>query len=175
MLLLVTSPSEEGLPTSEDHPERGLALLTGPVVVDLLVCRSRFGGARPCYPARQLQHLGDSFTSALNQGELLQLGSPRSPRHPSPCMPSTPPDLRLALAFHHRCFQGLHRCDFAGQPPLYREIDTAVSRHPTCYVEITSFKLIHFSAFAAAWRRGRAGCGNDPGPALGKKLGINLG
>jgi hypothetical protein len=49
------------------------------------------------------------------------------------------------LAFGHRSVKE-HIRDFAGQWPL-EEIDPAISRAPTSYVEVTSFKLIPFSAF----------------------------
>jgi hypothetical protein len=46
---------------------------------------------------------------------------------------------------------------------------------PTCYVEVMSFKFIHVSAFVARWRWGMRVAAIHPGPALGKKLGIDLG
>jgi hypothetical protein len=55
------------------------------------------------------------------------------------------------LAFGHRSVKE-HIRDFAGQWPL-KEIGSAISRAPTSYVEVTSFKLIPFSAFWAKWRR----------------------
>jgi hypothetical protein len=91
---------EEGLPTREDHPGRGLALLTGPVV-DLLACRSRCGGAWPCCPARQPRHLDDRSLTPEPKATSSNSGRPipwlRRHACQAPKRSSEP-----ALAFHHR-------------------------------------------------------------------------
>jgi len=75
----------------------------------------------------------------------------RGPAAAEACMPAFPATLRWALAFAIEAVKNALVISQVNRP--LGEINPSASRPLSGYVEVTSFKLIPFSAFCAIWRR----------------------